>query len=85
MNEERLNAVLRGLDPEVAAEEREFATRDQWEQNLYLYRTVKSIRADVKVLQQRRSFHDRLYDYGMAGAMLAYLLFDNRSNLPGIK
>lgn len=78
MNEDRLSALLRNMQPDEAAEIREFAHREPWEQNVYLYRELKS-------LKKAKSFQDRLYDMGYAGALIAYVLFDNRNNLPGIK
>lgn len=78
MNEDRLNTLLRDMEPSEAAEIREFAHREPWEQNVYLFREIKG-------LKKSKTLQDRLYDYGMAGALVAYLLFDQRANIPGLK
>ena len=86
MNEERLNAVLREFQPDEAAEMREFALREPWEQNLYLFREVKGLKKTVSLPAAKPpTLQDRLYDFGYIGAFIAYALFDNRNNLPGIK
>lgn len=78
MNEDRLNSMLRDLDPADAAEIREFAQRDTDEKIVYLFREMKG-------LKKSKPLTDRLYDMGYVGALLAYVLFDNKGNIPGIK
>ena len=77
-----LNALLEDLPPRTAAEIREFANRDPQAQNVYLYRELTALRAQLVDLQGRKTISDKLFDYGNAAALVAYLLFQNRNNLP---
>lgn len=75
LNGDRLNELVHGLHPSEAAEVREFAGWKQDEQLVYLYR-------ELKLLKQTKPFRERVYEFGMVGAWLAYILFDQRGNIP---
>lgn len=78
MNEERISALLQPIDDNaVRAEVREFAARPMDEQLVQLY-------LEVKGLKKSKPITDRLYDFGYVGALIAYMLFDQRDQLPHI-
>lgn len=79
-----LNKALAELEPSVAAEIREFAGRDPNVQLVYLYRELMEMKADIAALKRSRSLKDRFTDIGTAGALVAYLLFDQRDKLGGL-
>ena len=76
MNGSRLDELLRDDPPALASELREYLSRPQEERDLYLYR-------EVLTLKQSKGFRERLYDLGSVGALLAYVLFDQRARWPG--
>lgn len=84
MDAQSLNRVLEELPPSQAAEVREFAGRDVGVQLVYLFREVVALKEDIAALKRSRSMKDRITDFGTAGALIAYLLFDQRGSLPGI-
>ena len=47
MNERRFGEMLNGLDPEEASIVREFAHRDLWEQNVYLFREIRDVKREL--------------------------------------
>lgn len=79
-----LNKALEELSPSLAAEIREFAGRDLDAKIVYLYREIVEMKGTIATMQRSRSMKDRFTDFGTMGALIAYLLFDQRGSLPGI-
>ncbi|HET6496886.1 MAG TPA: hypothetical protein VFH61_16140 [Thermoleophilia bacterium] len=89
MNNERINDLVRDDRPEVAAVVREFAGRPSDEQLVYLFRGQqraaedrRKLFADIEALKVTKPFREKLYDLGMAGALVSYILFDRREVFP---
>lgn len=76
LNGPRLNELVHDLAPAEAAEIREFASRPSDEQLVWLYREMKRYHTS------ERSWKDRLTEAGTFGALIAYILFDHRAELP---
>lgn len=76
MNGERINALMHDIpDNALRAEVREFAMRPQDEQLVQLYIAMKGQKAS-------KSLRDRLFEYGYVGSLIAYVLFDNKDQIP---
>lgn len=85
MNSERVTELLHGInDFGVRSKAREFAIAPQDEQNLHLFLAVEKLNSQIAALQEKNSskpLAQRLYDYGVVGALLAYVLYD-RGQIP---
>ena len=73
MNGDRLDVLVRGLPPDRASVVREFARHPQDEQLVFLYVELVELQQGLK---QQKPLRERLYDFGMVGAFLAYVLLD---------
>lgn len=89
MDWRRLNDLVREFSPQEAAVLREFAQRPQDEQLVYLFRELldakreaSDAKAAVLDLKRGRPLMEKLQDFGMVGALVAYILFDNSDKLP---
>lgn len=69
--EESIEHLLRGLDPADAPEVREFARRTAQEQMIYLF-------IEVRKMQRQRDPRNLIASMGPLGALVAYVMFDQR-------
>lgn len=81
MNVERVNALVREFPPSVAAEVREFASRPQDEQLVYLFMELRDARTKVAALSLSKPMRERLMEYGALGSIVAYVLFDRKDQI----
>lgn len=64
-------------DDPIRADAIEFAARDTDEKLLWLF--IEQRRGKNKL---EKSWRERINEWGLAGAWLAYVIFDQRDNLP---
>lgn len=62
-------------DDPIRSEAIEFAARDMDEKLLWLF-------IEGRRQKQVKPWREKLYDYGAIGAWVAYVLFDNRDQIP---